>query len=95
MPRLRPLTHDEKLLRRYAVIDKAAAGTLRLPFAVKELRQALGMTQAMFADKFGLTRAQLVHIEKGVANPTLETLSKIGRPFGFVLGFVPAEKKES
>ena len=51
-------------------------------------RRALGMTQARFATAFGLTRVQVIDLEAGRANPTLETLNRIGRPFGFRAGFI-------
>ncbi|MFG6080396.1 helix-turn-helix transcriptional regulator [Paracoccus litorisediminis] len=93
MPKTRPLTSDEKFERRKVLRARAEAGDLQLPDAIKEIRQALGMTQAVFAEKFGLTRLQVIALEKGKANPTLETLAKIGRPFGFVPGFVYGGKK--
>lgn len=89
MPRLRPPDREEKLARRTALADKAAAGGLRLPQAVREMRRALGLTQARFAERFGLTRQQVIDLELGRANPTQETLQRIARPFGFTLGFVP------
>lgn len=88
MPRMTPLSRDEKLKRREAVRLRAAAGDLRLPEAIRDIRNSLGLTQAEFASKFGLTRLQVIALEKGKANPTLETLQKIGRVFGFTVGFV-------
>ena len=93
MPKKRPLTRDEKLDRREEIARRAANGTMRLPEAIRDIRNALGQTQADFADKFGLTRIQLIELEKGRANPTQETLARIGKPFGFVLGFVPKAEK--
>lgn len=97
MPRKRPLSRDEKLGRREDIARRAGQGGLPLPQAVRDIRAALGMTQAEFAEKFGLTRQQLIDIEKGRANPTHDTLARIGRPFGFVVGFVPRPepKKET
>ncbi|WP_317937949.1 helix-turn-helix transcriptional regulator [Sulfitobacter pontiacus] len=46
------------------------------------------MTQAEFAYHFGLTRKQAIDLENGKGNPTLETLKKVSRPFGFQVGFV-------
>jgi transcriptional regulator with XRE-family HTH domain len=89
MPRKRPLTREEKLARREEIARRAAAGDLRLPDAIRDIRQALGLTQAQFAERFGLTRIQLIDLEKGRANPTHETLTRIAKPFGFVVGFVP------
>lgn len=37
-----------------------------------------------------LTKRQLAEIEAGTANPTLATLQRIGRLFGFGVGFVAA-----
>lgn len=88
MPRRTPLTREEKLNRRLDIAARAASGDLRLPGAIREMREALGLTQAAFGEKFGLTRIQVLNLEKGTANPTRETLERIGRPFGFVLGFV-------
>jgi len=90
MPRMRSLTRDEKLARREEIARRAASGDLRLPGAIRDLRAALGLSQAQFGDRFGLTRLQVIALEKGTANPTKETLERIGRLFGFVLGFVPA-----
>ncbi len=95
MPALKPLTKMEKRQRREEIFRKAASGELRFPDAVRDLRKSLGMTQAVFAEKFGLTRVQVIELESGRANPTLETLQKIGRPFGFQVGFVPSRKNLS
>ncbi|WP_411839803.1 helix-turn-helix transcriptional regulator [Paracoccus sp. ME4] len=83
-----PLSRDEKQARREDVRNRAAAGELRFPEAIRDIRHSLGMTQIDFASRFGLTRRQLIDLEKGKANPTLETLEKIGRVFGFTVGFV-------
>lgn len=56
------------------------------------MRMALGLSQDVFARMLKLTRRQLAEIERGKANPTAETLERIGKVFGFTLGFVPAER---
>ncbi|MCE6949668.1 helix-turn-helix domain-containing protein [Cereibacter sphaeroides] len=88
MPARKALSKEERHARRAEVARKAAAGELRLPEAFREIRQALGLTQASFAERFGLTRLQVIALEAGKANPTLETLQKIATPFGFQVGFV-------
>lgn len=95
MPAVKPLTKIEKRTRRENIFRKAAAGELDFPNAVRELRQSLGMTQAVFAERFGLTRIQVIALETGKANPTLETLEKIGRPFGLQVGFVPIQRSNT
>jgi putative transcriptional regulator len=91
MARWRKPTREEIRDRRAAVAAKARSGQLRLPDAVAEIRHALGLTQPEFARLFKLTTRQVADIERGAANPTSETLQKIGRAFGFQVGFVPTK----
>jgi len=91
MGRFREPTKDEIRDRRRALADKAQAGLLVLPGAVREMRQAIGLSQDDFAQMLRLTRRQVAEIERGDSNPTFDTLERIGRVFGFGLGFVPVE----
>jgi len=93
MPRFRKPTSEEIRQRRARLADRARAGDLRLPGAIRDMRTALGLSQDVFARMLKLTRRQLAEIERGKANPTAETLERIGRVFGFTLGFVPAERR--
>jgi putative transcriptional regulator len=89
MARWKKPTKDEVRELRQILAERARHGDLRLPGAVVEIRKSFGMTQEEFAKILGLTRRQIAEIEAGTANPTLETLEKIGRLFGFAVGFVP------
>jgi putative transcriptional regulator len=89
MSRWRKPTKEEIRDRRAVIAAKARSGQLQLPGAVAEMRHALGLTQPEFAKVFKLTTRQVADIERGEANPTSETLHKIGRAFGFQIGFVP------
>ncbi|RCS21614.1 XRE family transcriptional regulator [Phyllobacterium salinisoli] len=89
MARWKKPTKEQVLENRRALALRARNGDLRLPDAVAEIRKGFGMTQEEFARSLGLTRRQVAEIEAGAANPTLETLEKIGRLFGFGVGFVP------
>ncbi|HLP69045.1 MAG TPA: helix-turn-helix transcriptional regulator [Rhizobium sp.] len=91
MARWKKPTKEEVLENRRTLAKRARSGNLRLPEAVVEIRRGFGMTQEEFARMLGLTRRQIAEIETGAANPTLETLVKIGRLFGFSIGFVPKE----
>ncbi|WP_416797460.1 helix-turn-helix transcriptional regulator [Ciceribacter azotifigens] len=91
MARWKKPTKEEVLENRRTLAERARTGDLRLPGAVAEIRKGIGMTQEEFARMLGLTRRQVAEIETGAANPTLETLVKIGRLFGFSIGFVPKE----
>jgi len=89
MARWKKPTKDEVLENRRTLAERARTGDLRLPEAVADIRKGFGMTQEEFARTLTLTRRQVAEIEAGTANPTLETLEKIGRLFGFGIGFVP------
>lgn len=89
---MKPLSKDITRARRHEIHRRAMEGELKLPGAVRDMRNALGFTQAKFAKHFGLSIAHLSAIETGKANPTAEVLTKIGHPFGFQLGFVLREK---
>lgn len=89
MARWKKPTKEEILENRRTLAERARNGDLRLPEAVVEIRKGFGMTQEEFAKTLSLTRRQVAEIEAGTANPTLETLEKIGRLFGFEVGFVP------
>ncbi|ADY68029.1 MULTISPECIES: helix-turn-helix transcriptional regulator [Rhizobium/Agrobacterium group] len=89
MARWRKPTKEEILENRRTLAERARTGDLRLPEAVVEIRRGLGLTQDEFAKTLSLTRRQVAEIEAGTANPTLETLGKIGRLFGFTVGFIP------
>ncbi|MGB3811977.1 MAG: helix-turn-helix transcriptional regulator [Shinella sp.] len=89
MARWKKPTKDEILENRRALAERARTGDLRLPSAIAEIRKGFGMTQEEFAKTLSLTRRQVAEMEAGTANPTLETLDRIGRLFGFSVGFVP------
>lgn len=93
MARFKKPTKDEIIDRRHALTDKALAGDLALPEAIREMRQAIGFSQEKFAKMLRMTRRQIAEIERGEANPTIETLNRIGRVFGFQVGFVINKKK--
>ncbi|MDX0626825.1 helix-turn-helix domain-containing protein [Sinorhizobium medicae] len=95
MPRWKKPTKDEALENRRDLANRARSGELRLPDAVADIRTGFGMTQEEFAKMLALTRRQVAEIEAGTANPTLKTLEKIGRLFGFGVGFVPRTIKKT
>lgn len=65
-------------------------GELSIGQAVRRMRKITGMNQKDYARNIiGISPRILAEIERDAANPTLETLNKIGRPFGYQVGFVP------
>jgi putative transcriptional regulator len=93
MPRWKRPTKEEIRARRAELAELARDGDLRLPEAIVTMRRALGMSQQQFAKLFRLTRRQLAEIEGGKANPTVQTLERIGKAFGFRVGFVPSRAR--
>ena len=66
---------------------------LSLGEAVRRMRKISGLNQKAYAERIvGIAPRILAEVERGEGNPTLETLNKIGRPFGYVVGFVPRER---
>lgn len=57
--------------------DKRRAVRLALGRTVKELRDARGLSQDHLAELAGLTGKFLGHIERGRANPTVDTLARL------------------
>lgn len=80
---------DEVRKRRLELRDKAGSGRLVLPQGIRDMRLAVGQTQEEFAHMLRLTRRQIAEMETGRANPTYETLNRIGKLFGFEIAFVP------
>lgn len=54
---------------------------LTLAETVKAMRAILGMTQPEYAKFVGIAPRIIIDLERGVGNPTLGTLRKIGKPF--------------
>ena len=48
-----------------------------------------GMTQSDLAEKTGIQQAEISKIERGVGNPTEDTLAVLGHAFGVKLAYVP------
>lgn len=65
------------------------AGELTLGQATRQMRKIVGMTQKDYAKKvLNITPRILMAIENDKGNPTLDTLKKIGKPFGYEIGFI-------
>ena len=66
-------------LELYGALER---GELTLGEACRRLRRIIGKTQREYASLVGVTPRALKELERGVGNPTLATLNKIGGPFG-------------
>jgi transcriptional regulator with XRE-family HTH domain len=53
---------------------------------VAVLRHAAGLTQAQLAQAAGMKQPRIAELERGDANPTLETLVRVARALGATVG---------
>ena len=63
----------------------------RLARQIIELRRERGLTQGQVAGLSGIHQSEISRIEHGRANPTLDTLSSVGRALGMVVSYCPPE----
>lgn len=75
----------ELLAQREEFFRTLEAGGLTIPQTVRMLRQSTGMTIPEYAKRVGVSTRYLGDIERGLMNPTVEILEKIGEPFGLVV----------
>lgn len=58
----------------------------RLEIRVRELRNALGWSQAYLAERAGIRRATVVAIEQGTKSIDLDVLDRLATAFGYAPG---------
>ena len=79
-----------------ALIEAIENDELTLGEAVRRVRKITGMSQSAYAERIiGISTRILAEIERDEGNPTVETLNKVGRPFGYTVGFVPKMRNQS
>ncbi|HTC08419.1 MAG TPA: helix-turn-helix transcriptional regulator [Acetobacteraceae bacterium] len=88
MPRAKPPPADDLRERRRKLHEDVEGHGVPVADAIKRMRQALGLTQTQFGRVFKLTVRQVWELEAGTANPTLSTLTRLAKPFGFQPGFI-------
>lgn len=74
---------------RTELFEAMERGEVGLRDAVRRARRIMGLNQTKYADLVGVSRRVLIDFERGAGNPTLETLEKLGKPFGFRVAFRP------
>lgn len=86
-----PTTHTTGTAaqQRRRLAHELAQGQWTLAEACRRLRETTGLNQKLFARMLGIAERTYIDLERGVGNPTLETLEKIGQPFGWRLTFAP------
>jgi len=82
-------THEQTVAAKQDLIKAIENNELSLGEAVRRMRKITGMSQKAYAERIvGVSTRILAEIERNEGNPTLDTLNKIGRPFGYTVGFV-------
>jgi putative transcriptional regulator len=71
----------QSLAAREQFYEQLAKKNLTLAETVKSMRAIVGITQPEYAKFVGIAPRIIIDLERGVGNPTLETLIKIGKPF--------------
>ncbi len=90
MSRRRPSSAEELEARRKELRQRLRDGSITLGESVREMRRLTGLTQTQYAERVARVFPRvLMDIERGTANPTLETLERIAKPWGWKIGFVP------
>lgn len=64
-------------------------GRLSLAETSRRMRELLDLDQAEFAKFIKVSARTLIDLETEKGNPTLQTLEKLGKPFGLELVFRP------
>lgn len=72
--------------------DAINRGELGIQDTVKEMRKISRLTQPEFAKHRGVSAKVIKDIERGVGNPTVNTLNQIGAFFGLEVAFVHSER---
>lgn len=67
--------------------DDVEAGRLSLRDTLRAMRKIAKMTQTEYAKFVGVAPRIIIDLERGVGNPTLKTLEKIGHPFRLKINF--------
>ncbi|WP_022652568.1 helix-turn-helix domain-containing protein [Aquaspirillum serpens] len=73
---------------RQTLVARLAQSQPTVAEAARWIRESLGLNQREFAKLVGLSTPQIARLERGEANPTLETLMAIGKPYGLYVGFI-------
>ena len=88
-------TPEDTTMAKQRLRESLAKGEISIGQAVRNMRKISGLNQKDYANRIiGISPRVLAEIERDVANPTVDTLNKIGRPFGYTIGFVRKNQQE-
>jgi putative transcriptional regulator len=87
-PNVRKLPEEKRRWLKEHLPEQLASGALSLGEGVRLMRLAAGMTQVQYAEMAGVDLRVLAAVEKDNGNPQLDTLQKLGKPYGLTVSFV-------
>ena len=77
-------------------LDKTTpTSEITLSEQIKRMRQITKKTQIAYAKMLGIAPRIIIDLENNKGNPTLSTLTKIGKPFGYSVSFVKQKNKSN
>jgi len=91
--RLKRIGTEEETNRRREFMMSIPSASQELGEMVRSLRRFSRLTQVEFASRIGVALNSLKEIEQGRGNPTIETMNKIGKPFGLRVSLVRTEHR--
>jgi putative transcriptional regulator len=90
---VRKLADEDRKEVKEKVSAQLASGAISLGEGVRLMRLAVGMSQAQYAEMAGVDLRILAAVEKGLGNPRLDTLQKLGKPYGLSVSFVKSSTR--
>ena len=72
---------ERRTALRHELYERIDRNDIGLVEAIRMMRKVVGKSQTEYARLVGVSPRILKELERGVGNPTLETLRKILRPF--------------
>jgi transcriptional regulator with XRE-family HTH domain len=86
------ICHRKQIVIKNKLYSDLARGTVDIREATWTMRKIIGLTQAEYAKKVAKISPRILsEFERGIGNPTIDTLDKIGKPFGLRVSFLPPE----
>lgn len=87
---------DEAFDREHFTPEEIAESNLHVAFitALMQARQELGLSQRELEARSGVKQPQIARMERGTANPRLNTMLKVLAAMGKTLAIVPLPSKD-
>lgn len=85
-PKKRRAPKEKRVALRDELFARIDRNDIGLVDAIKIMRKVAGRSQVDYAKLVGVSPRVLIELERGIGNPTLQTLRKILAPFALDVG---------